>query len=347
MEKICYDGIKCSLTLTKEKGWLCLIERFKNKSVYGVFDHDLDGNTSLIVYKSIVEPHVKSSKVTSTGNREMEDFSFDYMNESDIIIFVDIAPTPSLYNKIKELNKEVFIFDHHETSFNILKDIVTENYYYSEVFCGAKVFFDALTKGKRYNKVLSQMVELCNVYDTWQKTSLLWKTAKDLNNVMFGYVNWATDKDNPKKFDRFIEEQLNKIKTGRFFYFTSYEEDKIKLAIKKEQDALRQARTCLKHRIDNQGNNYIYLEINSKISYVSNQLLEEMEKVKYVIGHSTYEDNNGIKPQISLRTINDRNIDVSKIAERWGGGGHPCSSGVLFKDLADFIRLQKGLIHLI
>lgn len=328
-----------------------LLNTFKDKIIYAHVDSDLDGICCKIIAEHYIRPIAKELFIVSSPDRSMLDFEMLYAKQSDIILFADIAPTSDLYLKLtQDLKKEVILFDHHsggENGFRCLQDIVKENYYYSEVFCGAKVFFDCLTKGKRYNKVLSQIVELCNVYDTWQETSLLWKTARDLNNVMYGYVNWMTDKDNPKKFDKFIDEQLLKIKNGRYFYFTSYEEDRIKVALKKEQDALKQAKTCLNHRVDSQGNNYIYLEINSKISYVCNQLLKEMEKVKYIIGHSTFEDKNGLTPKISIRTINDRNIDVAKIAEKWGGGGHPCSAGVLFKDLADFIKLQKGLIHLI
>lgn len=328
-----------------------ILEKFKNKNCYLICDADLDGVVSRIVYEQEVEHIVKSSIILNTPNRNMEDFSYEEAEKSDLIVFVDIAPNPKLVEWLKEKNKEFLIFDHHpegENGYDVLKDIVNPNhYFFTTDKCGCKIFFDEVTKNIRKNKVLFQLVELTDNYDRWQEQSSLWKDAKDLQNVMYGYVNWSLNLPPTVKYNEFIKFQHEKIKNSRYFYFTKNELSLIAKAKEKERSALKTAKENLKIRIDGNNNFYGYFECNSKLSYVANQILKEMDKLKYIVCHSTYEDKNGLVPKVSIRSIDNRNFNCAELAKKWGGGGHVLSSGVIFEDLSFFMKLRVGSVHLV
>lgn len=323
------------------------IEQFRDKDIYIVTDADFDGVSSHIVAKIHLEPIVKTFLYTLTYDRSMSEFIIDYAKKSEIIIFVDIAPTVELYIKLKELNKEIFIFDHHITSYTDLQSIVETNYFFTEEKCGAKIFFDELTKGQRKRKVEFQYIQLVDTYDRWQEQSLLWKNAVKLQDIMYEYVNWFNDRlTENDKYIPFINAQLDKIENAKNFYFTTYEE---KLAIQvetKRKKNLEAAKKSLKIRKDNSGNKYGYFECNSKLSTIGNIILKEYNDLKYVIGHSTFLETYKNTPngKISLRSNDGFNVNI--IAEIWAGGGHPQSSGADIP-LKEFEKLRKGVIHLI
>jgi oligoribonuclease NrnB/cAMP/cGMP phosphodiesterase (DHH superfamily) len=56
-----------------------------------------------------------------------------------------------MYNKLVELKKEVYIFDHHLTGKETLGEL--PNYYYDTSKCGCEIWYDVLTEGKRKLKI--------------------------------------------------------------------------------------------------------------------------------------------------------------------------------------------------
>lgn len=324
-----------------------LLEQFKDKTIYIITDADFDGVSSHIIAKLHLEPIVKTFLYTLTYDRSMSEFNIEFANKSEIIIFVDIAPTVELYKQLLNNKKEVYIFDHHITSYTELQSIVENNYFFTEEKCGAKIFFDEITKGQRKRKVEFQYIQLVDTYDRWQQQSLLWKNASKLQDIMYEYVNWYDDRltDNDK-YIPYIEVQIDKILNAKNFYFTVYEEKLAIQAENKRKKNLEAARKSLKIRKDNSGNKYGYFECNSKLSTIGNIILNEYSDLKYVIGHSTFLEVYKHIPngKISLRS-ND-GFDVNLIAEVWSGGGHPQSSGADIP-LKEFEKLKKGLIHLI
>jgi len=324
-----------------------LLEEFKGKKIYCITDADFDGISSHIIAKIYIEPIVSNFLYTITGDRTMGEFIKEKSNQSDIIIFVDIAPTLILFNKLKEEGKEIFIFDHHLTSYTNLINVVDSNYYFTEEKCGCKIFFDELTAGRRKSKSIFQYVSLVDVYDRWQQQSLLWKEAKKLQSILYEYVNWF-DKTltNDDKYNVFIDRQIEKFNKEKNFYFTSYEEGLAKNAEQKRKKNLEVARSTLSIRKDNSNNSYAYFECNSKLSDIGNVILNEYEQLNYIIGHSTFLENFKKEPngKISLRSKGD--FDVSIIAKIYDGGGHAGSSGVSLP-LDIFQKLRLGNLHLI
>ena len=325
---------------------MSLLDEFKNKKIYTITDADLDGVGSHIISRIYIEPVVSQFLFTLTAERDMSEFSMVNAIDSDIIIFVDIAPTNELYLKLQQLDKQIYIFDHHITSYNNLMCIVDENYYFTEEKCGCKIFFDEVTKGFRTSKVIFQFVQLVDTYDRWQKQSLLWKDAEKLQDIMYEYVDWYKKESNDIKYNKFINIQIEKIVKGKNFYFTQYEEKLDKSAKEKKRKNLEIARKNLQLRRDNSGNNYAYFECNSKLSTIGNIILDEYENLDYVIGHSTYEETWGDNPNGKISLRSKGSFKVNHIAELHNGGGHPQSSGVDLP-LELFQQLKKGEVHLI
>jgi len=324
-----------------------LLEQLEGKKIYGVFDSDLDGVSSRTIAEYYLNP-IASVYYLNTFDREMSEFEMEYADLCDIILFTDITPTLDLYNTLVEKGKEVIIFDHHLTGRDTLGE--RDNYYFDESRCGCKIFYDELTKGIRKNRVIEKFVYLVNIYDLYNTDSEDWSSAKGLHNTMYGYVDWrkANYQTDTEKYLNFIVNQLKKFRLAKSFYFTSFEEEKMQKALKREQTCYEEARRSLRIRTDNEGNNYGWMTCSSKLSPVSNRLLNDLgDKVKYVVCHATYKEKDQIaedKLKISLRCGTD--FDIRFIAEKHSGGGHPQASGA-YLTYQEFKDLKEGRIHLI
>ena len=323
------------------------LERFKGKKIYSVHDSDLDGVSSYIVAILYIQPLCAQFIYTLTSKRDMSEFNETSALGSDIILFSDITPTVALYKHLTEdLHKEVFIFDHHLGPRDELLTVVDKDYYFSNEKCGAKVLFDTITKGIRVKKCIYEYIEKVDIYDRWITGSALWKEAKDLHNIMYGCVNWFANESDNIKYDKFINSQLQKFMTAKYFYFTDYEKQLALKAEKKEKDNQTQAEKNIQFRKDNSKNDYAYFECSSKLSIVANNLIKKYPDIKYFVCHSTFEETarSNANGKISLRCKDD--FDVTVIAQKWLGNGHKQASGIDMK-IEDFEKLRKGKMHLI
>lgn len=322
------------------------LQKFKDKNV-ALFSHtDLDGIGSILIYKYYIEPIATSSLIYSCSYEDIEQFDISKLDKVEIVLFTDVTPTKELYETLIELGKEVYVYDHHQSAYNTLLNVIKEeDYFYSTEKCGTQVFFEEITRGKRTSKCVYQFVELVGAYDLWNELSALWKDGKALHNILWANVNWnainALD-----KHDKFITNQLEKFNKGKNFYFTAYENKLALNAEDKEREFYIKAKNSISFRVDNEGNEYGYFECPSKVSLISNRLLKEFPNLKYTAGHGTFEDKGGtMEPSISLRSSSE--TDVSIIAGLWGGGGHRQASGILFEDYQKFLDFRAGKIHLI
>lgn len=327
-----------------------LLKYFSGKKVYGIFDSDLDGVGSRLIAEYYIKPICDIFVPLNTGDRSMEDFNYVGASKCDIIIFVDITPKDlEMWEKLtREMNKEVFIFDHHLTGKEQLGEL--PNYYFSQEECGCSLFFNSLLEGKRKLNIIKEFVYFVNIYDLYLTDHIDWIKAKNLFGTMFGYVDWS-QKDQPdtEKYEKFLEIQFKKFEwfPDSNFYFTHYEKELIAKADKKEMANYKLARKNMQRRIDNSGNSYIYTECGAKLSLVANRLLLEFkDSVDYIIIHSTFLENyrNELNGKLSLRSLG--NFDVKIIAEKYDGGGHPQAAGVEIS-IETFNLLRRGEIHLI
>ena len=323
-----------------------LLEYFKGKRIYMIVHIDLDGIGCLLLAKYYIEPIALEFDYLISNY----DFTFIDMKKienCDIVLYTDISPSKELYDKIKALGKEQLILDHHMTAYSNFNGIV-DNFYWTDQKCGTKILFDELMKNKRVNRCIYNIVELINVYDLWQTASALWQSAKSLSNCMFEYANYST-KDENKKFELFIENQMYKFNNFKTFSFTNEEKQAILNAEKKERKALESAKKSLQKRIDGEGNKYIFFECMTKLSYVASALMKEYadQDIQYYICRSLYAYNRG-DLGLSIRSSDGSKIDCSKIAEKFGGGGHTQASGIDFKtDQILYHQIVSGKKHLL
>jgi len=318
------------------------IKLFKNKSIMHVSDSDLDGISCRLIAEYFIKPVAKNYIPYNTMDRTLPDFSFDVAKECDYIIFTDITP-PNLefYEKI-EGKKKVIIFDHHQSGKDILGYL--SNYIYDLNRSGNKIFFDELVKGKRRKLCIDQYITLADTYDLYKTDSENWEDAKNLNNVLYGYVNWKAYKyeTDTERHRKFCEVQLNKFDKFNKFFFNEYEKYIIHNSLRKENQAYEEAKKNLQFRVDNEGYKYIYTECTSKISLIAYRLLKNYgEKIDYIVLYSTWDKDN---LSLSLRSIN---FDTTYITKKWGGGGHKNASGMVFESQQKLNEFREGKFHLI
>jgi len=321
------------------------IESLSEKKIYFISDGDLDGIMARIVSQFYLD-HTAKVIYYNEYDRALPDFDFNVAKASDLVIFTDITP-PNLkfYERIHE-HTPVFIFDHHQSGFDILGK--HRHYEFDVTRCGAKIFYDWLTKGIRLNRVLDEMVYLTNIHDMWMDEHPDWKRAKSLHNSMPCYVNWkkvfAVGVSDTEKHLMFIDAQLMKATHVDQFYYSQKELAGIKNQETKELKAYKDVKKSMHIRKDNQNNSYIFFESKSKMGIVASRLMKEYgDKLKYIVMYSSFNEDN---LKISLRSRND-NFNTTIISEKYGGGGHINASSFKFENREDLDKLKSGKMHLI
>lgn len=324
-------------------------ELFKDKKLYHVSHSDLDGISARLIGEYFLKPICKEYIPLNTNfdKQLIKDFDFEISNTCDYILFTDIHP-PDLefYEKIGK--EKVFIFDHHETGKDIFGDI--NQYYFDLNKCGTKIFYDCLLKNRRRKPIFDEYIELVDTWDMWKINSDLWNKAKHLQYVVYGYVNWRMYdfQTDTERHTNFVISHLRKLEKADKFFFTKTELDTIEKSLIKEENQYKKAKKNLQMRTDNEGNNYIYSNIDSKISLVALRLFNEYnDKIKYLVLYSDFNYKKNKTHSLSLRSQGD--FSVRKLAELHGGGGHLNASGIEFsEDKEDFaLSFIEGKTHLI
>jgi oligoribonuclease NrnB/cAMP/cGMP phosphodiesterase (DHH superfamily) len=303
---------------------------------------DLDGCSSIVLAEYYIRPITKEVHYLCTDYDKIEDeVNLDLVKKSDYILFTDIAPTKELYDKIKEIQPNIYIFDHHSTSKDNLGEDVP-NYIYDSSRSGTKIFFDWLTKGMRVKPIVKEFVDLVDTYDLYKKDSELFKIGKCLNTTLYANANYYRE-EAVEKYKMFIYAQVKKFDTFDKYRFTSSELKKIKEDEIKEKKAYELARKKLKYRKDENGDTYMYTESRTKVSAVASKLLEENPHVSYIAVYATYEPK---ALKISLRSLG---YNTTKISESFGGGGHENgkASSFNFGDRKNFDNFVLGKKHLV
>ena len=312
----------------------------QGKNVLHITDSDLDGVSARLVGEYYLQDSCTYLPF-NTAKRDMSEVDWNLVMNSDIVLFTDITPSVRLYRTMLRSRVEFYIFDHHETGKQELGE--HSNYYYTTEKCGAKIFYDyLLEQGAAYNHTLDRLITLTDTYDRWQHESEDWKEAKNLSNVMFGYVNWFVVQSDTGRYEPFIDAQLRKLEKADHFFFTPKEKKSIDTALTKEEKNFKVARENLQIRKDNQGNIYGYAECTAKLSFVAHRLLRESpEELDYIAMYGNFDSTNR---KISLRSAS---MDVSEIASTWGGGGHEGAAAFEFENLEQLHQFKAGQFHLI
>lgn len=288
-------------------------------------DWDLDGTGCAIVGK-VKHSHIDIEYLNPNKiNKRIEEFldNLEYKIYSSIYI-TDLSVNQELAERIEEINSEknnFKLFDHHQTALELNKfkwcSVIVENEINKE--CGTSLFYKYLFGEDSSFKTLSQFVELVRKYDTYEWVELNDKEPNRLNDLYFLIGR-----------DKFIEEIFNILLGKREFELNNiYEtildamEDKKKHYFEKKNEKIKS--------VEFDGFTIGIVNAEKYLSELGNYL--SMENPQYDFIAIVNDD------KISYRTVKD-NIDVSKFAQRFGGGGHPKASGNLIKEEIQNERLR-------
>jgi len=325
-----------------------ILKEFENKKIYLASHNDLDGVMNVVVARYYLDYFCQSLTYQLFADKDFPDLDWKDIENADIIIFTDLAPTEIMCERLQNMSKEIIVCDHHATSNKYLNNW-KNSYYFDNTRCGTKIFYDLLSEGLRKNRVLDEMVELTNIYDLWIDTSLAWKKALEFEFSLFGHVDWkrvlysAFPPSETEKHEKFINICLAKAEKSKELFFTDFELKKIEEAKDKLKKQYEECKQKIQFRVDGQGNKYAFISAKTKVSLVANFLMKEYkEKVDYMTIWNTYEKDS---LHISIRSLG--NFDTTQISEIWGGGGHKAASAFNFKDRQKFDDFILGKIHLL
>ena len=283
-----------------------------------ITDNDLDGISCYVVLKTLKpDEEIKVtfckdySHVNNLVLRQLESANFDHL------YITDLSVTEYVAEKIETFNKDhhnILLVDHHKTAEWLNKydwACVLVNHISKEdnpdKYCGAELFKEYLYLSSDIrNERLNEYIELVRRYDTWE-----WKTKyddiipSDLNSLF--KIKGKSD---------FISGVLNYINNDGIL-FTDNDNELLILKQNKFNDY-----------VSKKNNDIIGLTINGYkvgvlfaeqyISELGNKLSELHPELDLIamIGQKA----------VSYRTVKE-DIDVSKFAEMFGGGGHKSAAG--------------------
>ncbi|MFJ7732696.1 DHH family phosphoesterase [Lysinibacillus sp. NPDC097231] len=292
--------------------------------MYKLLSHnDLDGVGCGILAKLAFEDQAKV-RYNSISSLDREIEYFLEHDQQDMFLFItDLSPSEENEKRLNDFYNatgNVQLLDHHKTA-NHLNDyqwakVLVED----EKGClnsATSLFYKYLVTHGLLEKtnVITEFVELVRQYDTWEWEKNNNQQAHRLNTLFFLV-----------SIEEFEEKMLERLKTSEHFDFDEFEmkilnmeEDKIERYIR------RKRRELVQTAMGEYFVGVVYAE--SYHSELGNELGKENVHLDFIAIL-----NMGGK-KISFRTIHNH-IDVSAIAEDFGGGGHQKAAGCTLTDVA-------------
>lgn len=244
-------------------------------------------------------------------------FNYQAPFDNDIkrkkIYFLDVCPNRKILENLKKNDCEIVIIDHHLTAKKNLdlacpgSFIIRLNMKRSAAVLTWKYFFPE----KKIPKLLLYIEDI----DLWKfKKRFSREIVASINSVDFDFRKW----------DKLVKdiEDTNKRKeyilTGK--KIVEYQDEMIEQIIEKAEEVKVGRRKVL--------------SVNSSIliSEIGDALIKKLPPLAIIWFKA------GDKKWASLRS--NGMVDVSKIAEKYGGGGHKCAAGFAIKE-EDFFPWEK------
>ena len=271
---------------------------------------DLDGTGCAIVFKKKYPDISVEFRNYDTINERAKEL-YDEKEKYEKIFFADIIPTDrEIGNKLVNDDKFVLI-DHH-----ITQDYLKGKRTYNTDFCGAYLsaiyLFGNIEENYDLENTSLSEIEKSFIYsidawDTWKLKSKFRENGERLNLLCF-YFN----------LENFTEQYQN---------FDEIKGDNAIIAeVLERQEARYQKHKIsqLQEDIDEDGNKYFKVfvgESHTGIGQIVDKI--DMEDKKYVAF---------INLNTKQARLNSKGFDVSKIAQKYGGGGHEKSARCPIKD---------------
>lgn len=287
---------------------------------------DVDGVSPLILMNLTSQEYEYQLLDVHEVETFMEEFLTRDLSIYEHIYIVDLTVPQSIYEKIEtsDYKNKFLVFDHHATH------LFASNYPYVTIDteeCGTTLFYTyLLTQGLENTKGLTEYVTSVKHLDLW--------TFLEQQDILAPKLGMLFELYGEKRYVIEMTKRLQEQKEQFCFSFfetelLKLEEENQKRYIDKRELRMKKAKVC--------GYQAGIVFAEKYRSELGNTLLLRHPEIEFVM---IINMNGGI----SLRS---REIDVSKIAEQYGGGGHPHAAGIGIpsKQITDFLTgLWKGEI---
>lgn len=285
--------------------------------MYFLFSHnDLDGVGCGILAKLAFGEQAEVRYNSVSGLDLQVERYLEKKHKEDVLLITDLSVHAENEKKIEAFVKaggDVILLDHHKTALHLNEyswGHVKVSYDDGKLTSATSLLYDYFIENKLLNPtpIVEQFVELVRLYDTWEWEGKNELTAKQLNDLFFLL-----------SIDEFEERMVARLQTETQFQFNEFEQKILAMEEEKIGRYVRKKRRELTQTfIHGFCTGIVHAE--SYHSELGNELGKDSPHLDYIAIINV-----GGK-RISLRTIHD-DIDVSEIANRYGGGGHAKASG--------------------
>lgn len=286
-----------------------------------ITDSDLDGVSCGILAKLAFEEDVE---VVYTSPRWIDNRAQDALGHTARLIITDLSVSPEVAKKMDaqaKAGRAVRLIDHHATA------LYLNEYSWADVkpeeadgrkTSAASLFYDDLVKNDKLKQTeaLDKYIDWVRQYDTWEWDERGTYQAKQLNSL-FGLLGR----------DVFEEEMVTRLKDDPYeFQLTDTEQTLLRVEERKiERYISSKKRQVVQVEVDGLVMGVVYAEnYQSELGNLLNEAYPHLDLITMV--------NPGTKG-LSFRTIHDE-VDVSKVAANYHGGGHPKASGAELTEAA-------------
>jgi uncharacterized protein len=229
------------------------------------------------------------------------------------IIIVDFSYSAKEIEFMEKEAESVVIIDHHKSAIEKTKNMKKENLLLDMNNCGAvlawKYFYG--------DKPIPLFLKYIEDRDMW------WHKMEFSKEAFLGTTLI------PKSFPLWNDllDHTNDIHMNKII-----ENGKI-LKLKEDEDISNLLKSAYLKKLTINKKNFTVAYINSKLyrSELGHVLLEKYPKADF--SASYFYNGYWNSTTFSLRSRTEKSFDVSSIAEKYGGGGHPCASGLNLKGI--------------
>lgn len=253
----------------------------------------------------------------------------DFVKNSNYekVFITDLGLEDKIADEINELGMNILHFDHHETN------VYASKYAFSTVkiqrngisTCGTELFYLYLKENNllKDNALIKRFVEDTRAYDTWDWVKNNNVEANDLNKL-FSIVG----------IDTYISKMVDKLRNNNKDIFDETDKYLIELNTQEENELIELSDKSLIIREKDELKFGIVFG-NKFLSIIGNTLCNRHPELDYMLLIDPLEK------KVSLRSVR---IDVSKVAESYGGGGHKYAAGFSLNE-EKFKSLLKIIIN--
>lgn len=253
----------------------------------------------------------------------------DFIKNSNYekVFITDLGLEDKIADEINELGMNILHFDHHETN------VYASKYAFSTVeiqrngisTCGTELFYLYLKENNllKDNALIKRFVEDTRAYDTWDWVKNNNVEANDLNKL-FSIVG----------IDTYISKMVDKLRNNNKDIFDETDKYLIELNTQEENELIELSDKSLIIR-EKDGLKFGIVFGNKFLSIIGNTLCNRHPELDYMLLIDPLEK------KVSLRSVR---IDVSKVAESYGGGGHKYAAGFSLNE-EKFKSLLKIIIN--